>query len=227
MVGKLGNKAVAALGLSVFSNIFILASMDGLNSSVRGIVARRRGEGSTEPKCVPLNAGLLIAFVVGTPLAVLCFLLGSFLFSLISSDSDVTKIGVPFFRILCLSIPAAGMHNAFKRALGWNRSPRVYTLIVFFMASLNALLNYMLIFGHFGAPALGATGAAISTVASLYAGVVINCLIAHLRLRNEGFLTAKPARSVVMRIIELGLPINIAAFFGASGYVIFLKMVSP
>jgi Na+-driven multidrug efflux pump len=44
MVGKLGNKAVAALGLSVFSNSLILASVDGLSPSVRGIVARRRGE---------------------------------------------------------------------------------------------------------------------------------------------------------------------------------------
>src|SRR5689334_15206314 len=104
MVGRLGNKAVAALGLSVFSNTFILASMDGLNSSIRGIVARRRGESSTDAKCAPLNAGLLIAVMVGTPLVIICCLLSSFLFSLISSDPDVTKIGIPFFRVLCFGI---------------------------------------------------------------------------------------------------------------------------
>jgi multidrug resistance protein, MATE family len=225
MVGRLGNKAVAALGLSVFSNTFILASMDGLNSSIRGIVARRRGESSTEAKCAPLNAGLLIAVMVGTPLVIICCLLSSFLFSLISSEPDVTKVGIPFFRVLCFGIPAAGMHNAFNGHWTGIEKPRVYTSIVFFMTSLNAFLNYMLIFGHFGAPAMGATGAAISTAISLYAGVVINCLIVYFRFRNDGFLTAKPERSLVMRIIRLGLPINVAAFFGASGYVIFLKMV--
>jgi putative MATE family efflux protein len=199
--------------------------MDGLNSSIRGIVARRRGESSTEAKCAPLNAGLLIAVMVGTPLVIICCLLSSFLFSLISSDPDVTKIGIPFFRVLCFGIPAAGMHNAFNGHWTGIEKPRVYTSIVFFMTSLNAFLNYMLIFGHFGAPAMGATGAAISTAISLYAGVVINCLIVYFRFRNDGFLTAKPERSLVMRIIRLGLPINVAAFFGASGYVIFLKMV--
>jgi putative MATE family efflux protein len=117
------------------------------------------------------------------------------------------------------------MHNAFNGHWTGIEKPRVYTSIVFFMTSLNAFLNYMLIFGHFGAPAMGATGAAISTAISLYAGVVINCLIVYFRFRNDGFLTAKPERSLVMRIIRLGLPINVAAFFGASGYVIFLKMV--
>ena len=36
MIGRLGNKAVAALGLAVFSNTFVLASVEGLTSSVPG-----------------------------------------------------------------------------------------------------------------------------------------------------------------------------------------------
>jgi MATE family, multidrug efflux pump len=114
MVGKLGTKALAALGLSVFSNSFILASVDGLTSAVRAVVARRSGEGSTQPKCVPLNAGLLLALAVGTPLAITFSVLSPFFFSLVSSDPDVTQIGIPFFRCLCLSVPAVGMHNAFN-----------------------------------------------------------------------------------------------------------------
>src|SRR5262249_41059095 len=67
MVGRLGTKAVAALGLSAFSVRLLQAPVIGLTSCVRGIVARRRGEGSAEPRCLPLNGGLLIALALGTP----------------------------------------------------------------------------------------------------------------------------------------------------------------
>ncbi len=213
MIGKLGTKAVAALGLSVFSNTLILASMDGLTPSVRGIVARRRGEGSTEPKSLPLNAGLLIALVVGTPLAVICYMYSPFFFSLISSDPDVTKIGVPFLRTLNLAIVAAGIHKVFNGYWSGIEKPQVHMLIVLFMTCLNALLNYILIFGHFGAPALGATGAAIATTTSFYVGAIIHCVIARFWFRNDGFLSARPERSLVKRIVKLGLPVNVAAFF--------------
>ncbi|MBZ5509054.1 MAG: MATE family efflux transporter [Acidobacteriia bacterium] len=225
MVGRLGNKAVAALGLAVFSNSLILASVEGLASSIRGIVARRRGERSTEPRCLPLTAGLLIALVVGIPLAAICFLLSPFFFSLISSDPDITKIGIPLLRTLNLGIVAVGMQYAFSGYWTGIEKPRVYMSVVLLMTCLNTFLNYIFIFGHFGAPALGATGSAISTVLSLYVGVIIHCLIVHFRFRNDGFLSAKPERVLVMRIVRLGLPINIAAFFFASGYVVFLRMV--
>jgi MATE family multidrug resistance protein len=225
MIGRLGTKAVAALGLAVFSNRLILASVDGLTSSVRGIVARRRGEGSAEPRCLPLNAGLLIALVRGVPLAVISYLAVPFLFPLISSDPDITRIGTPLLSILCLAVPAIGMHNAFNGHWTGVEQPRVYMLVILFMNCLNTLLNYALIFGHFGAPALGATGAAISTVVSLYVGVVIHCVIVYFRFPNEGFLSANPGRPLVARISRLGLPINITAFFFGIGYVVFLWLV--
>ena len=225
MVGRLGTKAMAALGLSVFGHTFILASVEGLTPSVRGIVARRRGAGSTEPKCLPLNAGLLIALVVGTPLAITFSVLSPFFFALVSSDPDVTRIGIPFFRTLCLTIPAVGMHNTFNGHWTGVERPRVYMLIVLFMTCINTILNYALIFGHFGAPALGATGAAISTAVSLYLGVTINCVILHSCFRNDGFLNTKPGRSLVLRIFQLGLPINITRFFLGAGYVVFLRFM--
>lgn len=225
MVGRLGTKAVAAFGLAVFSNRLTLASVDGLTSSVRGIVARRRGEGSREPRCLPLNAGLLLALVMGAPLAVICYLATPFFFPLISSDPDITKIGAPLLSILCLAAPAIGMHNAFNGHWTGLERPRVYMLIILFMNCLNTLLNYALIFGHFGAPALGAIGAAISTALSFYVGVIIQCVIVYFCFRNDGFLSTSPGRALVMRICRLGLPINITAFFVGIGYVVFLWLI--
>jgi multidrug resistance protein, MATE family len=225
MVGRLGTSAIAAVGLSVFSYTLILSFVGGIAPAVQGQVARRRGEGSTAPKCLPLNSGLVTALVVGVPLTILCWFATPVVFPLISSDAEVARIGVPFLRILYLGIIAVGMHRAFDGYWAGIEKPKVYMLIVLFMNVLNVLLNYAFIFGNLGAPKLGATGAAIGTAAALYAGVLVNFTIAWFHSRKEGFLTAKPERSLVVRIFKIGMPATLQQFFFSAGYVVFLWLV--
>ncbi len=225
MVGRLGNHAVAAVGLAVFSNAFVLAFVMGIAPAVQGIVARRRGEGSTEPRCLPLNAGLLIALLVGLPLTILCYVFTPLLFSAISSDPEVTRVGVSFLRILYTGIIAVGMQGAFRGYWYGMEKPKVHMTIVFFMICLNIVGNYLLIFGKLGAPALGATGAAISTVVSLYVGAIINFTLVYFRFRKEGFLSARPQRSLLARVFKMGLPLTMQEFFHSAGYITFFWIV--
>ncbi|HEX8619606.1 MAG TPA: MATE family efflux transporter, partial [Thermoanaerobaculia bacterium] len=195
MVRSLGVHVIAAVGLSVFANTLILAFVGGIAPAVQGMVARRRGQGSTEPRCLPLNAGLLAALAVGVPLTILCYFASPFFFSLISSDPDVARTGVPFLRALYTGIIAVGMTSAFKGHWYALERPNVYMVIVLFMNCLNFCGNYVMISGRFGVPALGATGAALSTVGSLYVGVLINFVLMNHLFKKDGFLRVKPAWS--------------------------------
>ena len=80
-------------------------------------------------------------------------------------------------------------------------------------------------FGHFGAPALGATGAAIGTASALYAGVIINCVIAYIKHRQDGFLSVKPKKALLVRILTLGIPATMQEFFFSAGFVVFFWLV--
>ena len=225
LVGRLGNYATAALGLSIYSNTLVLAFVLGVTPAVQGIVARRRGEGSTEPGCLPLNAGLLIALLVGVPLTIICWFLTPFFFSFLSSDPEVTRIGVSYLQILYLAIIAVGMNAAFMGFWTGMGKPKVYMLIVLFMQCLNAFLAYTLIFGHFGAPALGVKGAAIATASSLYAGAAINFAITYIRFPKDGFLSVKPKGALLMRVLTLGAPKTLQEFFFSAGFVVFFWLV--
>jgi MATE family multidrug resistance protein len=225
MVGKLGNRAIGAAGLASFSYALVVAFVGGIAPAVQGLVARRRGEGSAEARCLPLNGGLVLALVVGTPLTILCVWLTPFFFSLLSSDPQVTAIGIPFLRILYLSIIASGIHRAFQGHWAGMEKPKVYMAIVLFMVGLNVLLNYILIFGHFGAPALGATGAAIGTVLSLHAGILVNFAITYFRFREDGFLKVKPEAPLLKRIFKMGMPPTLQQFFFSAGYVVYLWLL--
>jgi putative MATE family efflux protein len=225
MVAPLGSRATAAVGLSVFSHTLVLAFVIGIGPAVQGIVARRRGQGSTEPKCVPLNGGLLAAVVVGTPLMVLGYWFAPFFISVLSRDPAVTKLAVPFLRVLYAGIVATGMNVAFKGHWTGMEKPNVYMAIVLFMNCLNFIGNYVLIFGRFGVPALGSTGAALSTVISLHVGVLINMVLIWRRYRPDGFLSAVPSKALLVRIFKLGMPAAMQEFFFSAGYLVFFRLV--
>lgn len=224
MVGRLGTSAVAAVGICVFSNTLVLAFVKGIAPAVQGLVARRRGEGSTEPECLPLNGGLFLAVMLGAPLTLLAYLGTPFLFSLVSSDPEVTKVGVPFLQTLYLGITGVGMNNAFQGHWAGRERPKVFMGIVLFMNLVNVVLNYALIFGKLGAPALGATGAAIATVMALYGGVAANGIINYFQFRDNGF-GARPDLSLMGRIFKLGVFSTVQEFFFSLGFLVLLWMI--
>jgi putative MATE family efflux protein len=225
MVRPLGSRATAAVGLAVFGNALTLAFMAGVGPAVQGLIARRRGERSTDAQCLPLNAGISTVLMVGVPLTVLVYFLAPFFISRISSDPEVTRIAVPFVRTLYTAMIAVGTNYAFKGFWTGMERPNVYMKIVLFINVLNFFGDYVLITGRWGFPALGATGAAVSTAFSLYVGVIINFTLTWLRYRPEGFLTAKPDKPLLVRIIKLGLPLTLQELFGAAGLLVFYWLV--
>ncbi|HEX9981687.1 MAG TPA: MATE family efflux transporter [Thermoanaerobaculia bacterium] len=225
MVGTLGHQSIAAVGLAAFSNTLVLALVGGIAAAVQGIVARRRGEGSKEPLCLTLNGGLLLGLGVGLPLAILCYRFTPFFFSLISSDPEVSVIGVPYLRTRYLAVPVVGMLMAFKGFWAGVERTKIYMLIILVMNVTNISVNYALIFGHFGAPKMGAQGAAVGTVTALCVGLIINLVVVALRFRGQGFLSVKPALSLLGRIMKLGMPANVQEFFFSFGYIVFFWMI--
>ena len=225
MVRPLGIHATAAVGVSVFSHTLILAFVVGIGPAVQGLVARRRGQGSTEAKSLPLNGGLISAVAIGIPLSIIGYLCAPFLVSLISSDPQVTRIAIPFLRMLYIGVVAGGMNSAFKGHWTGMEKPHVYMTIVLIMSTLNFCGNYVMITGRFGVPALGATGAALSTVISMYVGVLINFVTAWRAYRSHGFLSAKPKKALVTRIVQLGIPGTMQEFLFSAGYLVFFWLV--
>ncbi|HEX6100800.1 MAG TPA: MATE family efflux transporter [Thermoanaerobaculia bacterium] len=225
MVRPLGSQATAAVGMAVFANTLMLAFVVGAGPAVQGLVARRRGQGSTEAKCLPLNAGIWTVLMVGAPLTVLVYFLAPVFVSLISSDPEVTRIAVPFLRTLYTAIIAVGMNSAFKGFWTGMERPSIHMKIVLFLNVLNFFGDYVLITGRWGFPALGATGAAVSTACSLYVGCIIHFILAWLHYRPEGFLTAKPDKALLGRILRLGLPATMMEFCMAAGILAYYRIV--
>ena len=82
------------------------------------------------------------------------------------------KIGTACFFFLAFSVP---LEMAFK-ATQQTRVPLIVSTVVF---STNTCLNYIFIFGKFGAPAMGVAGAALATAIARFLEVLISLIFAH------------------------------------------------
>jgi MATE family multidrug resistance protein len=226
MVGSLGTTAVAAVGLAGFSYALVSAILHGLTPAVQATVARHLGEGSSEPQCLPLNAGMLLALVCGLPLALLCYVLTPWYVEQLSSDPEVISQGVRYLQALSIGLVFDGLDNAFEGHWSGAGKTRVYMSVVLFANAVNVFLNYVLIYGNLGAPALGVEGAGYATSLSMCAGVVVYFLLTLRGYRAQGFLRVKPTFELTLRMCRIGLPATMQAMFFSLGYVVFLWIVS-
>lgn len=105
------------------------------------------------------------------------------------------------------------------RETGQTIVPMVAGVVAVFV---NLALNYVLIFGHFGAPALGVTGAAIATVISRYVELAIVAIWTHVHAKQNPFIVGAYRSCYIpgalLKSISLkGLPLLINEFLWASG----------
>ncbi len=190
MIGHTGTVPLAAssFGGNVFQLFYIVGI--GLMIPVAIFVSRSRGAGKAEECAEYLRHGVWLAVIVGTAftliLAALAPLLDRF-----GQPPEVVAIVTPFYLWIGGSITSVLIYLAvrqFAEAIG---HPWIPMLVMLAGVGLNALLNWVLIYGHLGLPALGLTGAGISTFVSraLGAWVIFNWL-----RRHPGVQAAWPKR---------------------------------
>ena len=163
MVGFLGNPALAAVGLGGFVVFMCQALILGVSTGVQTLAARKKGDGRIDRATKVLNTALLLV-----PVAAPVFSLGFIqlvepLYPFVNTDSAVSEQGVPYLEWRLAATVFVGMNFAFRGY--WNALDlsRLYMKTLIAMHACNIVLNYVLIFGHFGAPALGVAGAGLAS----------------------------------------------------------------
>lgn len=225
MVGTLGAPALAGVGIGSFLNFMAFAAIAGLASAVQATAARRVGEGRDPESALSLNGGLYLCWLIGLPLTAGLFLFAPEIFRLMNDDPEVLREGVPYFQIRLLGIIAVGMNFSFRGYWTAVKNTRLYFQTLLTMHAVNIFLNYCLIFGKFGLPALGTTGAAIGTAISLWLGSAIYFWHGHRRARPNGFLDHLPDATQLRALLRLGLPSSLQQLFFAAGFTVLFWIV--
>lgn len=218
MVGVLGDAALAAVGMGGFVNFLAGSILLGIGTSVQTIVARRKGEERFAEMAHSLNTALVIILFAGPLLSTLYFLNVPDVFPYLHSDPAVVKEGVPYLSMRVIGITFVALNMSFRGF--WNGSDRskYYMFILIVSHSCNILLNYLLIFGKWGFPELGAQGAGLATTLSLMLATILHFSMAVMRGSHQGFLRKFPGRELFASVFKLSIPSGIQQLMFSAGF---------
>ena len=209
MVGRLGPEAIGAVGLG--SAVFIAVGIFGLGMllGLDTLVSQAFGAGRLDECHRWLLHGVVLALVLGVPTTALLFWLGATLQGW-GMDPEVLRLTRPYLDVVAWSGLPLLLYFAFRRYLQGLGVVRPIMLTLIGANLLNVVANWVLIFGHFGAPALGVAGAAWATVISRVgmAAALFAAIVYRERDRRSGLfdtpLTIEAGR--LRRLIALGAP---------------------
>ena len=172
MIGRTGTVplAASAFGGNVFSVFYVVGI--GLMLPVSVFVARARGAARPDDCGEYLRHGLALALGFGALETLLLLVLGARL-EWFQPPAEVLAIVQPFYALIGLSITPVLLYLAMRQYAEAMGRPWVPMFIMLAGVGLNAFLNWILIYGHLGAPALGLTGAGISTLVSRTLGTLV------------------------------------------------------
>ncbi len=169
MIGHTGTVplAAASFGTSVFNVFYVLGI--GLMMPVAVFVAHAQGAGRAEESGEYLRHGVALAVGFGAIETVVAVGLGWRL-DWFGQPPEVLAAVNPFFLLISASMVPVLLYLALRQYAEAMGRPWVPMIAMLATVALNVFLNWILIYGHWGAPALGLTGAGIATLVSRVAG---------------------------------------------------------
>jgi MATE family multidrug resistance protein len=172
MIGHAGTVPLAASAFA--TNIFNIFYVLGIGLTIPVAIFVSRARGATRPTEAGeyLRHGIAMALVFGVAETLLMFALGTQLHRF-NQPPEVVAIVVPFYLLFAASLVPVLLYLALRQFAEAMGHPWAPMCIMLASVGLNAALNWVFIYGNLGAPALGLTGAGVSTLISRSVGAVV------------------------------------------------------
>ena len=210
MVGRLGPVPLAAAGLGGMLYFTLGVTLQGILFAVAPLVAHALGTGDRRAAGRVAGAGLVLAVLLALPFVAALTSLDRLLFALGYNATLAHEIG-RYIRALAWGAPAFLGFGVLRSLLAALSRTRPVMAVLFVCVASNAALNWTLIFGHLGAPALGVTGSGYASSVNqwlMLSGLAL-CIRVMPGLKRMHMLRGAFATrwTDIGNILRLGLPI--------------------
>lgn len=209
MVGMLGERELAAVTMANSLFFVLIFVVFGIQSGTGVLVAQYNGRGNKEAINRVLGMGYYVSVTLTAAVAVLTWLFPRQIMGVLTNNAELIDPGADYMRIVGFSyifMSLSGVYIAVQRSM---ENPRLGAVVLSASGLLNILLNYILIFGKWGAPALGCAGAAIATVISriFEAAAVLLYALRSRRLPLMPDRILRPGRVIAGDFVRFSLPV--------------------
>jgi putative MATE family efflux protein len=179
MVGSLGELAISGVYLCNQIQVILQMLVAGIGAALIVLAAQYWGKGDKQSVKTLVGIALKFALVCGIFLWAMVFFFPRQFLSLYTNDQPVITEAIKYAQIICFTYLFFCISNvliASLRCVGTVKIGLYISIVTFF---INVFLNWVLIYGNLGAPALGIRGSAIATLIAR----IIECIIVILYLK--------------------------------------------
>ena len=164
MIGHLGDTAVSGVYLGNQVQVVLQVAYAGIEATILLISAQYWGKGDTGSIRRIISIALRFSLGLGAVLGAVCAIIPKPVLRIFTTDEAVIDKGAEYLSILCFSFVFFCLTQSLIAAMRSVESARIGMLVSLASLVIDVALNYILIFGKLGLPALGVRGAAIATL---------------------------------------------------------------
>jgi len=225
MVGTISAFAVAAVGLGLQSLMLVFAVLTVLHVGTSALLSRFVGARQMNRASIGLSTLLRFAFKLSIPTMFIWYFFASNIYSWFGTDPEVVVLGESYVQMLTWMMPFIFVKLVFVSALNSAGDTTTPMKVKILSILLNVVLNYLLIFGHYGFPELGVLGAAVGTV-------IVNILefmvYIFLYVKNKTPYTAgwHYSKSLLARALKVGIPASIERSLTFGSFMLFTVVIA-
>ncbi|MEJ2500587.1 MAG: MATE family efflux transporter [Campylobacterales bacterium] len=225
MIGVLSVSALAAVGTSMqllmVVNVVITLYVVGGNA----VTARLIGSGRRRRAHSLLFTLGALALLLSLPFTVAGYVFAGDFYRAMGTGEEVAQYGHIYFGILAAGFPLIFLDSLFYNQLSAAGDTKSSLYIKLASAGVNAALDYLLIFGHGGLPAMGVAGAAYATVAAYALNIVLYLLLLR---RHNARLHIVPSWNLpdLKRAVKIGSHAALERLITVSSFMLFVWVIA-
>ena len=187
MIGQLGEYAISGVYMGNQVQTLLQYVVNGIGQSLLILSAQYWGKRDTFSIRKLTSMCLRISTIIGIILSVSAFLFPAEITRIFTKDEEVIRHTVMYLRIVCWSYFFFCISQLLINAMRSVETVRIGLVISIITLFVNISLNYVLIFGKLGLPALGIQGAAIATLISRFVEAAVMVIYVFFIDKKLGF----------------------------------------
>ncbi|MEX9947856.1 MATE family efflux transporter [Providencia sp. wls1914] len=221
--------SAVAVGFSIWLPAILLGQ--GILMALTPIIAQMNGSGRRNLIGDQVQQGLWLAFILGVSIMLLLYNSKLIISNMPHIDQELADKSVRFLHAIMWGAPGYLFYQVYRSQCEGLSKTKPGMVIGFLGLMVNIPVNYIFIYGHFGAPALGGVGCGVATATVYWAMcLMMRWYVKHAPnqrdIRPVQPLGA-PNPDILKRIIVLGTPIGLALFFEVTLFAVVALLVAP
>lgn len=226
-VGRVSAADYAGTSLGHAYSFGFIAFLLGVLAALDPLVSQAFGARDERAIAVAFQRGILLALLLSIPVA-LALLPARAVMTAMGTRPEIAEIAARFAVVSALGVPGFALFVAQRTALQAMHLLRPLVIVMVLANLLNAFLDWVLVFGNLGFPAMGAVGSAWGTVIARWFLALGVPLLAWSEVRRY----ARPLRAEVRdgralwRVALLGIPIGATYVFELGAFVLVAFLIS-